>query len=319
MIENSLDGCNILHRMASRPEKFNRRRSDNLPELVLKQHKRLFNVSGDAAPKLDTIRIGFIGLDNRGTGCVSKISLLERVGIIVVCSVAMLLGGGIGCAAQDQGNRPEGTHQDNTEGKEWIRRLERPDRIPGLKTNEVVRFLQLRPGDVVADIGAGTGVYTIPFAKAVAPIGRALGIDIHQDLLDYIDAKAKVENVTNLQTILAKLDDPNLPKGQVDVAFFNDVFHNTNDRAEYLKVLASYLKPTGRIVIIEQEYDDPIAKKWDRPEDRITREQVQAWMALVGFHLIAESDIFQGANNPKGTGMPERWFVVYSREKASTR
>lgn len=71
--------------------------------------------------------------------------------------------------------------------------------------------------------------------------------------------------------------------------------------------------------IIEQEFDDPIAKTWDRPEDRITREQVKTWMATVGFHLTAESDIFQGPNNPKGTDMPERWFVVYARGSAPTQ
>lgn len=239
--------------------------------------------------------------------------------MVIVCSVVMLIGGGIGCAAQDQGNRPPGTHQDNTEGKDWITRLDRTDRIPGLKIDEVVRCLQLKPGDVIADIGAGTGAYTIPFAKAVAPSGIALGVDIHLDLLDYIDAKAKWENIGNLRTILAQLDDPNLPKGQVDVAFFHDVFHNMNDRLNYLKILASYLKPTGRIVIIEQEFNDPIAMKWDLPEDRITREQVQSWMAGIGFHLIAEFDIFQGANNPKGAGMPERWFVVYSRNQTFTQ
>lgn len=247
-------------------------------------------------------------------------AFVYRTGIIAVCSVAILFGINIGCAAQDQGNRPPGTHQDNTEGKDWITRLERPDRIPGLKIDEVVRCLQLRSGDVIADIGAGTGVYTIPFAKAVAPTGRALGVDIHQDLLDYINAKAKKENVINLRTILAKLDDPKLPKDQVDVAFFNDVFHNMNDREAYLKVLSSYLKPTGRIVIIEQKYDDPIAEKWDRPEDRITREQVQSWMGSVGFRLIAEFDIFQGAIL-KGPVCPRggSWSTaVSSRQRDST-
>ena len=194
--------------------------------------------------------------------------------------------------------------------------MERPERIPGLKIDEVIKCLQLVPGEVIADIGAGTGAYTIPFAKAVGPTGKALGVDIHQDLLDYIAEKAKKENISNLQTILAEIDDPNLPKGLVDVAFFNDVFHNMNDRLAYLELLITYLKPTSRIVIIEQEFDDPIAMKWDLPEDRITGEQVKNWMASVGFKIIGNFDIFKGSNNPEGTGMPERWFVVYSREKA---
>ena len=218
----------------------------------------------------------------------------------------------------NQGDRPAGTHQDNTVGSEWIKRLERPERIPGLKIDEVIAALGLKPGDVIADIGSGTGAYTIPFAKAVAPAGRAIAADIWPELLDYVKQKAAAAGVTNLQTVHAALDDPRLPRQQVDVAFFHDVFHNTNDRVGYLRVLASQLKPTGRIAIIEQEYDDPIAKKWDEDEDRITPAQVKEWMAAAGFELKAEFDLFKGANNPKGTGMPERWFVIYGPRGGTT-
>jgi mono/diheme cytochrome c family protein/SAM-dependent methyltransferase len=218
-----------------------------------------------------------------------------------------------------QGDRPPGTHQDNTDGKEWIRRLERPERIPGLKIDDVIACLRLRPGDVVADIGAGTGAFTIPFARAVAPSGTAIAVDIWSDLLDYISAKARSAGVTNLQTVLGRRDDPALSPGQVDVAFFHDVFHNTNDREAYLRVLAAYLKPGGRIAIVEQEFDDPVAKKWDVPEDRITPDQVNNWMGHVGFRREASFDIFKGANNPRDAGMPERWFVLYTREAAAAR
>lgn len=210
----------------------------------------------------------------------------------------------------NQGDRPPNTHQDNTPAAEWIKRLERRERIPGLKIEEVIASLQLKPGDVVADIGAGTGAYTIAFAKAVAPSGRAIAVDIWPELLDYVRQKASM-SVNNLQILLAARDDPRLPPQQVDVAFFHDVFHNTNDRLAYLRVLISQLKPNGRIAIIEQEFDDPIAKQWDEDQDRITREQVKEWMAEFNFELKAEFDLFQGTNNPKGTGMPERWFVIY--------
>lgn len=233
--------------------------------------------------------------------------------LLALCSAMVLLSGTAG-TAQQQGDRPSGTHQDNTPGKEWIQRLERPERIPGLKIDKVIASLRLKPGDVIADIGAGTGAYTIPFAKAVAPSGKALAVDIWPELLDYMKQKALDQHVSNLETVLARLNDPNLPR-RVDVAFFHDVFHNTNDRQAYLKVLASYLEPGGRIAIIEQEFDDPIANQWDKPEDRITRGQVKTWMAAIGFYLESEFDLFQGANNPKSAGMPERWFVVYSGTK----
>ena len=237
--------------------------------------------------------------------------LRNRELVWVICVAA--LAGGPAVRAQQQGNRPPGTHQDNTDGKEWIKRLERPERIPGLKIPEIVAALKLKPGDVVADIGAGTGAFSLPFAKAVAPSGKALAVDISQDLLDYMNDKAGKEHLSNLQTILGQRDNPRLPKGGVDVVFFHDVFHNMNDRVAYLKVLAPSLKPGGRVAIVEQEFDDPIAKQWDRPEDRITKEQLKTWMIAAGFHFVNELDMFQGTKNPKGTGMPARWFVIYAR------
>lgn len=228
-----------------------------------------------------------------------------------VGAVLLLVAGGAG--AQQQGPRPPGTHQDNTPGAEWIRRLDRPDRVPGLRVPEVIAALNLRPGDVVADIGCGTGAFTIPFARAVAPTGRALAVDIWPELLAHVREKAAAAPVSNLDTVLAVRDDPRLPPGQVDVAYFHDVFHNVNDREAYLRALAAQLKPTGRIAIVEQEFDDPIARKWDEEKDRITREQVRDWMGRVGFRLVKEVDVFQGKNNPAGAGMPERWFVIYQR------
>jgi Cytochrome c len=82
---------------------------------------------------------------------------------------------------------------------------------------------------------------------------------------------------------------------------------------------SAFTAPNGRIAIVEQDYEDPIAMMWDLPEDRIRPEQVNRWMSRVGFRLEASFDIFKGANNPKGTGMPERWFVLDAREAASDR
>jgi predicted methyltransferase len=233
-------------------------------------------------------------------------------------ALAVLFGAFVagGAAQKATGDRAPDVHQDETPGAEWIKRLERPSRIPGLKTGEVIAALQLKPGDVIADIGAGSGAFTISFAKAVAPSGTAFAVDIWPEQLEYISQKAQRENVRTLRTILAARDNPKLPPNTVDVAFFHDVFHNVNDREGYLRVLGAQLKTGGRIAIIEQEFDDPIARKWDRPEDRITPEQVNGWMEKVGFRLAAKFDIFQGSNNPKGTGLPERWFVVYARRGA---
>ena len=233
--------------------------------------------------------------------------------IFVASFVTACVALGLADVPQQPATPPPGVRHDNTSGHDWIKRLERPERIPALKTNEVIAALGLGPGMSIADIGCGTGAFTIPFAKAVSPGGAALAVDIWPELLDYVKAKATREGSTTLETVLAQRDHPTLPEQSLDIAFFHDVFHNVHDRPGYLRRLATSIKPEGRIAIIEQEFDDPIAAQWDKPEDRITREQVRGWMATAGFELVDEFDLFQGANNPKGAGMPERWFVVYQR------
>jgi SAM-dependent methyltransferase len=215
--------------------------------------------------------------------------------------------------SDDTSSEAAATSRDMTPGSTWIERLERPDRTPGLRIDDVIEALSLRDGMVVADIGAGAGAFTVPFAEAVGPSGTALAVEIWPELLGYIEAKADGAGVQNIEFILATPDDPKLPEGRVDIAFFHDVFHNVRDRQGYLAKLAAYLKPDGRIAIIEQEYDDPIAQRWDVPEDRIRPEQVAEWMSNIGFELAADVDIFQGENNPPEASMPERWFVIYER------
>lgn len=233
--------------------------------------------------------------------------------LLAIGMVMAWAGAGMADAPRQNGDYPPVVREDNTGGPEWIRRLERPERLPGLRIDEVIAALGLRPGMTIADIGSGTGAFTIPFARAVAPTGTAIAVDIWPELLNHVKQKAAREAAPTLKTLLAQRDDPLLPERSLDIAFFHDVFHNVNDRPDYLKRLATSLKPDGRIAIVEQEFDDPIAKQWDKPEDRITREQVRGWMASAGFELVREFDLFQGANNPKGAGMPERWFVIYQR------
>ncbi len=184
---------------------------------------------------------------------------------------------------------------------DWAAVLDREQRVSGLKIEEVVSCLKLKPGDVVADIGAGTGVFSGPLAQAVAPTGTLLAVDIDQGLLDHITQRAREEKVTNIQPVLGEFEDPNLPT-PVDVAFFHDVLHHIEKRQAYLKTLATYVKPDGRVVVIDLIFDRPDGPHRNQPEMHITQEQVRTWMAAAGFPVMQEIDLFDN-----------KFFVVFRR------
>ena len=184
---------------------------------------------------------------------------------------------------------------------DWAAVLDREQRVSGLKIEEVVSRLKLKPGDVVADIGAGTGVFSGPLAQAVAPTGTLLAVDIDQGLLDHIAQRAREEKVTNIQPVLGEFDDPNLPT-RVDVAFFHDVLHHIEHRQAYLKKLATYVEPDGRVVVIDMIFDRPDGPHRNQPEMHISQEQVRSWMVSAGFPVMQEIDLFD-----------DKFFVVFRR------
>ncbi|HEY7447710.1 MAG TPA: methyltransferase domain-containing protein [Vicinamibacterales bacterium] len=210
---------------------------------------------------------------------------------IVMTGVVVLGGGASRDAVAQLGSRP---------AEEWRKTLDQPDRIAGLKADQVIARLALKPGQVVADLGAGTGVFSVPMAKAVTPGGKVYAVEVDKGYFGIITDKAKEARVTNVQTVLGEFGDPKLPASDVDVAFFHDVLHHIEDRTGYLKNVARYVKPSGRIVVIDLKPDQSPHK--DQPNLVVSEEQVTAWMAAVGFNKVEKTDLFA-----------EKYFLVYAR------
>ena len=189
---------------------------------------------------------------------------------------------------------------------DWIKTLESPERIKGQKIDDVIKWLAPKPGMVIADIGAGSGVFSLPMAKLVSPGGKIYAVDIQQGLLDYVNKHAKEQKITNIHTLLGGNDDPKLPKSDVDMAFISDVLHHIEHRAQYLKTLAKYIKPKGQIVVIEMDPSDPNTPHKNQPELLITHQQIDQWMSDAGFTIARENkDMFPGT----------RLFLVYGRKQ----
>ncbi|HEV8131218.1 MAG TPA: methyltransferase domain-containing protein [Acidobacteriota bacterium] len=180
---------------------------------------------------------------------------------------------------------------------QWIPRLEAPDRVENLRIPRVIAALHLRQGDVVADIGAGSGVFSRPLAKQIAP-GILYAVDIDPELLKHIDATCRSEKIDNVKTVLGATDDPKLPEN-VALIFLCDTVHHIANPDKYVKKLPAYLKPGGRIAVID--FRDP----WPGGHEslRFTPEQLESWMKAAGMKKVEDLNI------PK-----DAFFHIYARE-----
>lgn len=208
-------------------------------------------------------------------------------------SVAIVLGwiAYVGLAAEQLASRPT---------EEWIKTLDAPARVAGLRVDEVIAQLKIAPGSVVVDLGAGTGAFTLPFAAAVGPKGRVYAVEIDRGLVDHIARKASDAGMSQVQSILGKPEDPGLP-GPVDLAFMNDVLHHVSDRAAYLKQIATYLKPGARFGVIDPEPESSPHK--GDPALIVSKAQAGQWLQAAGLVLRDDVKLFT-----------DRWFVVYERK-----
>ncbi len=192
---------------------------------------------------------------------------------------------------------PASAQLEQREAEDYINRMERPGRVINLKVDEVIERLELKNGDIVADIGSGAGAFTIPFAKAVAPDGIVYAVDIDQKMLDYVAGKAREAGVTNVRTVLGEFTDPKLPVQDVDVTFYHRVLHMIEKRQAHLNATAEYMKPDGRIVVIDRNrVDSPTSWMW------LNQSDVDTWMAALSFYPAQKFGVYD-----------DRYFVVYQR------
>jgi arsenite methyltransferase len=169
-----------------------------------------------------------------------------------------------------------------------LKMFEGTERDAWQKPNEVVKHLELRAGDVVADIGAGTGYFTRRFAAVVGARGKAIGLDIESAMVNHLNAEAHKQGITNLSARQVPPNDPQLAPQSVDVVFICDTYHHMQERVAYARLLAQALKPGGRVVIVDfHKHPLPLGPpmKWKLAPETVTEEFRQA-----GFQLAQSAE-----------------------------
>lgn len=184
-------------------------------------------------------------------------------------------------------------------GAAW---LERPERERNELPERVVDSLRLAPGDVVADIGAGTGYFAFRIAERV-PEGGVYAVDIQPEMLDIIDDRAEAEGYDNVVAVQGEIDDPNLPDESVDLALIVDAYHEFSHPREMMEGLMRALVPGGRVVLIEYRGEDPSIPI--KPLHKMTEAQVRRELEAVGLVWRAT-----------GAFLPSQHFLVFEKPGA---
>jgi SAM-dependent methyltransferase len=170
-------------------------------------------------------------------------------------------------------------------GAEW---LTRESREREEDTATLLRVLDLREGQTVADLGCGNGFYTLKLAKLVGERGRVLAVDIQPEMLELLNKRAAEAHVPNVSTLLADAADPHLPPGEVDLVLMVDVYHELSNPPEVLAAVRRSLKPDGHIALVEFRAEDP--KVPIKPLHKMSKAQILKEFSANGFILTGQFD-----------------------------
>jgi ubiquinone/menaquinone biosynthesis C-methylase UbiE len=168
------------------------------------------------------------------------------------------------------------------EGADW---LERPERITEEQPDRVIDAMQLKPTDTVADIGVGTGYFSIRIARKV-PQGQVIGEDIQPEMIDLMKANITQAGLGNVHPLLGTTEDPHLPPGSVDKVLMVDAYHEFDMPKEMMQGIVRGLKPDGQVVFVEYRGEDPSVPIL--PHHKMTVAQLSTEMSAVGLHLVRD-------------------------------
>ena len=165
-------------------------------------------------------------------------------------------------------------------GADW---LDREERQREEQPEKALASFDLRPGMMVADIGAGTGFYSLRLAQRILPGGIVYANDIQQGMLDRLRANAAAQHITNIEEILGTETDARLPPGKLDLVLLIDVYHEFSRPQRMLHSIRESLKPGGRLVLVEFRKEDQTVPI--RPEHKMTVEEVRAEVTPEGYQF----------------------------------
>jgi ubiquinone/menaquinone biosynthesis C-methylase UbiE len=184
--------------------------------------------------------------------------------------------------------------------------LERPEREREERTDLLVNALKLKPTDAVADIGAGSGYFTMRMAPLV-PEGVVYGTDIQREMLDIITERALELKLFNVMPVLGEIDHCGLEPNSVDVVLFVDAYHEFSHPREMMESILDALKPGGRVILVEYRLEDPTVPIKER--HKMSEAQAKLEMAAVGDATRGQLEFVENISV-----LPQQHLLVFRRK-----
>lgn len=165
-------------------------------------------------------------------------------------------------------------------GADW---LTRPERITEEEPDRMLSSLQIRPGSVVADIGAGVGYHAWRLAKIVGPAGKVIAEDIQEEMIRMMKENIEKQKLKNVEIVLGTPADPKLPEGKIDLVLMVDVYHEFSDPVSMMTQIKRALAPGGRVVLVEFRKEDPAVPI--QPLHKMSIPDVRSELEPLGFRF----------------------------------
>jgi len=211
--------------------------------------------------------------------------------IILLLSGLLLV---LAAAAQEQSVRPGiNSHFEDPDWQQWVNTFERPGREVYDRRHAIVAASEVRPGMDVADIGAGTGLFTRLFAAAVEPGGRVYAIDLSGTFIDNILRTCREQGLSNVTGIVNTPTDIGLPANSIDLAFITDTYHHFEYPQQTLASIHQALRSAGRMIIIDFRRDPRISSNWVMGHVRGNQALVIQEVQAAGFRLVDDKPLMR--------------------------
>ena len=188
---------------------------------------------------------------------------------------------------------------------EWVARLETESREPYAKRNEIVAASGIKTGDIVADIGAGTGLFTAMFASKVGRGGHVYAVDIAASFLQHISEIARKQGFEdNITPVLCQQDSVALPANSVDAAYVCDTYHHFEFPQRTLASIRRALRNNGRLIVVEFQKIPGVTPKDRLDHVRASQDVVEKEVAAAGFGKIAQPS----------AGLKENYIDIFQKK-----